>query len=100
MHGDKRIIEFTVEVIVEPDDGGFHAYCPALKGLHTCGNTEEEALQNAGDAAIAYLESSINHGDLIPVGVQMREEFEGMHPTHVSPANYRKEDLKVTCAIS
>jgi len=66
MHGNKPIIGFRIEIIVEPDDIGFYAYCPALKGLHTYGDTEEEALQNARDAAISYLESSIKHGDTIP----------------------------------
>ena len=68
MQGEKQIIGFKIEVIVEPDEDGFHAYCPALKGLHTCGDTEKEALNNAKDAAIAYLESSIKHGDYIPAG--------------------------------
>ena len=67
-NGESRI-GFRVEIVVEPDDNGFHAYCPALKGLHTCGDTEEEALSNASDAAEAYLRSLIKHGDPIPVGM-------------------------------
>jgi predicted RNase H-like HicB family nuclease len=47
------MIKFGVRIIVEPDETGFHAYCPALKGLHTCGETKEEAIQNAKDAALA-----------------------------------------------
>ncbi len=62
-------IEFRVEVIVERDGDGYHAYCPALKGLHMGGDTEEEALANARDAVIVYLKSLIKHGDPIPVGV-------------------------------
>jgi len=65
----KAKISFSVPVIIKPDNGGFHAYSPALKGLHVPGNTEEEALQNAKDAAVAYLNSLIKHGDPIPVGV-------------------------------
>jgi len=60
---------FKVNIIVEPDEGSFHAYCPALKGLHTCGDTKEEALDNAVAAAMAYLQSLIKHGDLIPLGI-------------------------------
>lgn len=62
-------IEFKVRVVTEPDGPSFHSYCPALKGLHTSGDTEEEALENAKDAIIAYLESLIKHGDPIPIGV-------------------------------
>jgi len=34
-------IELTVQVVVEPDNPGFCAYCPALKGPHVAGDTEE-----------------------------------------------------------
>ena len=100
MYRDKQLIGFKVEVIVEPDDIGFHAYCPALKGLHTCGDTEKEALRNARDAAIAYLQSSINHGDPIPVGILMQEEVGGATPIPVNRASCHIADLKVACAIS
>ena len=63
-----------LEVVVEPNEIAFHAYCPALKGLHTCGDTENEAIQNAKDAATAYLQSLIKHGDPIPVGIEIEEE--------------------------
>ena len=62
-------VQFTVDIIVEPDEGEFHAYCPALKGLHVGGRTEEEALKNAMDAVDLYLKSLIKHGDPIPVGL-------------------------------
>ena len=70
----RSVIGFRLEVVVEPDEIAFHAYCPALKGLHTCGDTEEEAIQNAKDAATAYLQSLIEHGDPIPVGIEIEEE--------------------------
>ena len=82
-------ISFKICVVVEPDGDQFHAYCPALTGLHTCGDTEEEALDNARDAAIAYLHSLIKHGDPIPVGVLADKEKEKMGP-------HRIEDLVVT----
>jgi predicted RNase H-like HicB family nuclease len=54
-------------VILEPEDeGGFHAFVPALKGCHTHGATEAEALANAEEAISAYLESLQAHGDPIP----------------------------------
>ncbi|MCS6903421.1 MAG: type II toxin-antitoxin system HicB family antitoxin [Candidatus Bipolaricaulota bacterium] len=66
-------LQFTVSIVVEPDAAGYYAYCPALKGLHTCGSTEREALENARDAAIAYIRSLIKHGEPIPVGVIVEE---------------------------
>lgn len=66
---DTSKIEFQLHIIVEADEDEFHAYCPALKGLHAGGITEEEALENAKDAAVAYILSLIKHGDPIPVGI-------------------------------
>lgn len=60
---------FMVDICVEPDDDGYHAFSPALKGLHTWGATEAEAVENAKDAALAYLESLIKHHEPIPVGI-------------------------------
>jgi predicted RNase H-like HicB family nuclease len=54
-------------VILEREDGGgFHAFVPALRGCHTQGQTEQEALSNVQEAISAYLESLIAHGDPIP----------------------------------
>ena len=89
----KTAIEFKIDIIVEPDESGFYAHCPALKGLHVSGETREEALQNARDAATAYLESLIKHGDPIPIRVVKRE-------TKNTPDSTRfTESLKVACAI-
>ncbi|MBI2908019.1 MAG: type II toxin-antitoxin system HicB family antitoxin [Chloroflexi bacterium] len=91
MKGTRETLVFEVLIVVEPDEGSFHSYAPALKGLHSCGDTEEEALQNARDAAAAYLQSLIKHGDPIPVGV------EASIPQQ--PSAYRSEHLRVACAI-
>jgi len=69
MSKNGRRIHFRIDIVVEPDDGEFHAYCPALKGLHTCGKTRKDALKNARNAAEAYIESLIKHDDPIPVEV-------------------------------
>ena len=65
-------LEFEVKVVVEPDADGFHAYCPALKGLHTCGATKQEAERHAKNAVVAYLISLMKHGDPFPKGVVVR----------------------------
>ena len=44
-------------VILEPaEEGGFNVSIPALDGCFTQGETEEEALQNAREAILCYLE--------------------------------------------
>ena len=39
---------YVFKVVVEPDQDGWHAYCPVLedRGAATWGYTEEEALKN------------------------------------------------------
>ena len=90
-------LEFRVSVAVESDGDGFHAYCPALKGLHVYGDTEKEALQNAGDAASAYLQSLIKHKDPIPVGVAMEKQVEEISTSKHTIRHV--EDLTIACAI-
>lgn len=61
-----RTIKVRVRILVEPDSEGFYAHCPELTGLHVDGKTEEEAIRNARDAAMAYLTSLIKHNDPCP----------------------------------
>ena len=65
-----RTIKVTIRFIAERDEGGFHVYCPELKGLHVDGKTEEEAFENAKVAAEAYIRSILKHNDPLPVGSQ------------------------------
>ena len=62
-------LRFAIAIRVEPDEGNFHAFCPALKGLHVDGDTEEEAIRNAEDAAVLYLKSVLSHREPLPEGV-------------------------------
>ncbi len=57
---------FTV-VFEHEDDGGYHAFCPALKGCHTQGNDLEEANVNIQEAIELYIESLRKHNEEIPV---------------------------------
>ena len=44
-------------VVLEPaEEGGFNVTVPALDGCFSEGETEEEALQNAREAILCYLE--------------------------------------------
>jgi predicted RNase H-like HicB family nuclease len=96
----KKHIGFQVEIIVEPDGDEYHAYCRALKGLHACGETVDEALSNARDAATAYIESLIKHGDPIPVGLVINVQQTDLKKPGRGKASSRsfKEDLTVATA--
>ena len=45
--------------MIERDDNGYFAYCPGLPGCHTQGDSFEEALANAREAAQLYLKSLV-----------------------------------------
>ena len=65
----RRIVR-DFEVILEPEDeGGYHIYCPVLKGCHSCGETKEEALKNIKEAIELWLESAQELG----IGISERE---------------------------
>ena len=62
---------YVFKVVIEPDtypDGhpAFMAYCPALPGTTTWGDTVEEALENVREAAEMILEDMRAHGEPLP----------------------------------
>ena len=55
------------EVVLKPlDDGRWHAWCPVLKGCHTWGHTQAEAMFYIQDAVNLYIEDLIACGESIP----------------------------------
>jgi predicted RNase H-like HicB family nuclease len=55
-------------IILEHEaDGGYHAFCPALPGCHSQGETVEEAMANAAEAVELYLESLAAHNEPFPI---------------------------------
>ena len=67
---------FEIRFVVEPDDDGFHAFCPDLEGLHVDGDTFDAALECAKDAVEVHLKSLMNAGDPIPIGVLQEPGYE------------------------
>jgi len=56
---------YTV-IFEEESEGGYHVYCPALRGCHTQGETREEALRNIREAIELYIESLVEDGLPVP----------------------------------
>ena len=46
-----------IGVIIEKDQDGYYAYCPALEGCQSQGQTLEEVLRNIQEAAELYWET-------------------------------------------
>jgi predicted RNase H-like HicB family nuclease len=63
-----------VEFVFEPqDEGGYHVYAPDLPGLHTQGETLEEATENAREALELYVEGLRQAGRPIGTSVVRRK---------------------------
>ncbi len=60
-----QVYNYTI-IFEREDDGGYHVFCPALKGCHSQGNTYDEALFNIQDAMRLFLESLIARNEAIP----------------------------------
>ena len=58
-------MNYTMEVIEDPTEGGFVVSFPELPGCITCGQTLENALANALDAKKAWLEATLEDGLVI-----------------------------------
>lgn len=63
-NNNKQIHNYTV-ILEKEEDGGYHAFCPILKGCHSQGDTFEEAIYNITEAIELYLESLM--ADNLPI---------------------------------
>jgi predicted RNase H-like HicB family nuclease len=63
-----------IELIFAPqDEGGYHVYAPDLPGLHTQGDTLEEAIANAEEALELYIDGLREDGRSLDTGVIRRK---------------------------
>ena len=58
-------LNYTMEVIKDPDEGGFVVSFPELPGCLSCGQSLESALANALDAKKSWLEAALEDGLVI-----------------------------------
>ncbi|MBF0466443.1 MAG: type II toxin-antitoxin system HicB family antitoxin [Nitrospirae bacterium] len=50
-------MSYKVSVLIEKDDSGYYAYCPALDGCQTQGDSFKEVLSNIKEAIALYIET-------------------------------------------
>jgi predicted RNase H-like HicB family nuclease len=63
-----------IEFVFEPqDEGGYHVYAPDLPGLHTQGDTLDEATDNAREALDLYVEGLREDGRTLDTGIIRRK---------------------------
>ena len=63
-----------IEFVFEPqEEGGYHVYAPDLPGLHTQGDSLEDATDNAREALELYVEGLREDGRPLDTGVVRRK---------------------------
>jgi predicted RNase H-like HicB family nuclease len=65
----RELRTYTLNVVVEPDDDMWHAYCPTLLayGAATWGATREEALGHIREVAEMIVERMAEEGASVPI---------------------------------
>ena len=71
---DKRAT-YTFNVVVEPDEDAWFAYCPALKGYGaaTWGSTRDEALRHIREVVGMVVAELVEDGEELPADVDGNE---------------------------
>jgi len=60
-------------VFAPEEGGGYHVYAPDLPGLHTQGNSLDDAIANAQEALELYVEGLREEGRSLDAGVVRRK---------------------------
>jgi antitoxin HicB len=58
---------YSLNLEFHEEDGGYLASFPALPGCHTWGDTYEEAVKNAEEVLVGYLEALRKNGEELPI---------------------------------
>lgn len=59
-------LPYKMEIVPDPEEGGFVVSFPELPGCITCGETLESAIKNAADAKCAWIQAAIEDAYPIP----------------------------------
>ncbi|MGH2413559.1 MAG: type II toxin-antitoxin system HicB family antitoxin [Microcystaceae cyanobacterium] len=57
--------KFVLAVVIEKDSNGYFAYCPALQGCYTQGDSYEEVLNHIQDAIRLHIEDRLLNNEPI-----------------------------------
>lgn len=58
-------MSYRMEIVEEPEEGGFVISYPDLPGYITCGETMETAVENALDAKKVWFEAALEANNIL-----------------------------------
>lgn len=82
-------LPYRMEVVEDPDEGGYVVSFPDLKGCITCGETIETALKNAKDAKRVWLEAALEENCSIPEPGEL-EKYSGQFKIRMPKSLHRQ----------
>ena len=81
-------LPYKIEVVSDPDEGGYVARYPELPGCMTAGETVESVIKNAADAKKAWLEAALEEGTEIAEPVSL-DDYSGQFKLRIPKSLHR-----------
>lgn len=81
-------LPYRLEIIPDPDEGGYAASYPELPGCVTCGDTMEDVVRNAQDARRTWLEAALEEGIAIREPESL-EDYSGQFKLRIPKSLHR-----------
>ena len=84
-------LPYRLEIVPDPEEGGYGARYPELPGCITCADTIEEVIANAADAKRAWLEAALENGTEIaePADEADLSEYSGQFKLRIPRSLHR-----------
>ena len=84
-------LPYRLEIIPDFEEGGYGARFPELPGCITCAETIEDAVTNAMDAKVAWLQTALKDGVEIaePVEIVDLSEYSGQFKLRIPKSLHR-----------
>ncbi|MBQ6361066.1 MAG: toxin-antitoxin system HicB family antitoxin [Lachnospiraceae bacterium] len=83
-----RKLPYRLEILSDPEEGGFVARYPDLPGCISSGSTMRDALENAEDAKLAWITAAFEDGMCIPEPAS-DEDYSGQFKLRIPKSLHR-----------
>ena len=90
---DYMALPYRLEIVEDQEEGGYVVSYPDLPGCITCGDTIEEAMNNAKDAEKAWIEAALEEGMEINEPDSI-EDYSGQFKLRIPKTSHRTLALR------
>ena len=80
--------DYRMEIYEDHEEGGYTVAFPELRGCLTCGDTLEQAIENAQDAKRCWIEAALEEGIKIPEP-KNSEDYSGQFKLRIPKALHK-----------